>query len=345
MFIDRFKSDNSNIEFCKFVNKHPIIIKEQEAINNKKDDIYFLSWVDKNYIYLNWKRAWNQNIIEKNSIVIDIDLRKNYKDIYWLDCTDDEIIFEANNIIENLKYEDEFLSDFDFVIFSWNWIHIWYLWDWQKITFDDYSFWVDRIYKYWNNYWGNPLYNADPQCKNIGRIMRFPTSINQKNWVESKILYSWVSKWLLVKNLKWFARKEREDKIKQNEIKNEKRIKKYIEDEKINKLIYWIWFDEKKEKLDLLFKKIDSIPAYIIAEKILPQYPLNKNWKNFDNEKWWFTAYYYIEEMNAICNWWSRHFNWWEDTSCWSPSVLIKHQKNYTWKETINFFKKDFNIK
>lgn len=345
MFIDRFKSENSNIEFCKFINQHPIIISEQEAIDNKKDDVYFLSWVDKNYIYLPWKRAWNENIVEKNSIIIDIDLRKNFKDIYWLDCINDDIITEANNIIENLKYEDRFLSDFDFVIFSWNWIHIWYLWDWQKITFDDYSFWVNRIYNHWNNYWWNKLYNADASCKNIGRIMRFPSSINQKNWAESKILYSWISQWLLVKNLKWFAKKEREDITKENQIKNEKRIQKYIEDQKINKLIYWTWFDEKREKLDFLFKKIDSIPAYIIAEKILPQYPLNKNWKNFNNEKWWFTAYYYIEDMNAICNWWSKHFNWWEDNSCWSPSMLIKNKENYTWAQTIDYFKKTFNIK
>lgn len=338
--LNRIKSENSNIEYINIINGIVKTITEKEALENKKDNIYFLGGVRKNLVY-NWtNRAKEIDIIEKCYCVIDCDIRKAFFQKYNEEISNYDIIQEWLNIAENLKYEDNILADFDYIVFSWNWLHIYYFWEYQNISPDNYSFWVKRLYKKWNDFWWNEIFYADEACKNISRILRLPYSINQKNGAECKVIYERKWEWKIFNSLNKMGvkQKQEENELKQEQIK--KRVLEYQKKEQMNNLIYWKSFIDKKQELEELFFKIDNIPAYIIAELLVP-FKLNSNWKNFDNEKKWFCWYYYIEDINAICNGGSRYFNWGDVNSCYSPSVLVKNFYDYTWGETISFFKKN----
>ena len=336
--INRIKSDNSNIEYISINNWIVKTINEKEAIENKKDNIYYLWWVRKDLVYSWNNRAKEIDIIEKNYCVIDLDIKNNFKEKYNQQLTKEDIIEEWLNIAENLKYEDDILADFDFIIFSWKWIHIYYFWDYETISPDDYSYWVKRLYNRWNNFWWDELYFADPACKNISRILRLPWTINQKNWEECKIIFEREWEWKIFNALEkmWKKQKQEEQEKRQEEI--EKRITQYQKKEQMNSLIYWKSFIDKKQELEEIFNKIDSVPAYLIAEMLVPQYKLSKNWKNFDNDKKGYTGYFYVDDMNTICNWGSKYFNWGDVNSCFSPSVIVKNFYDYSWGEVIKFF-------
>ena len=169
----------------------------------------------------------------------------------------------------------------------------------------------------WNKTW-----ECDNACKNIARIMRLPWSINQKNWNECKILYWEKKESRLFKLIKNFAEKEQQEK---EEIKQKRQ--KEIEDQlkKFNK------------EDNNFYEQINKIPAYKIAELLVPY---KYDWrKNFNNGKWWVCWYYYVSETNTICNWGSRHFNWWDDSSCWNSFSLVKNYKWLSNKETFLLFK------
>jgi hypothetical protein len=198
----------------------------------------------------------------------------------------------------------------------------------------------------WDKYWGDEIMNSDKACKNIARILRLPWSINQKTWKTSFVIRERQGSWKLFNSIELLAEAEKEEVLSKREEETRLKIEEYSRQEKMNKLIKWDKYEKDKDKLQRIFKKIDSIPINLVAEKINPMFPLSKNWKNFDNEKWGYCGYYVVKELNSICNWWSRYFLFnWDVNSCWSPSVLIKHQYDLTWGQTIQYFKDNFWIK
>lgn len=346
MFLDRFRSDKWKIEFIAIWQTGATVIPEEYALKTKSSNVYFLANVRKDLVYNWFNRAKDIDIIEKNYLVIDIDYRKQAQETLWYNPTDDEIINFWKDIEKYLLEEHTYLWDYDFIVFSWNWLHIYYLWEPKAIEPNDYAYAMERIMREWDKYWWNPVYNADKACKNIARIIRLPWSINQKTWKECFVISERQGSWLLFNSIQVLAEAEKEEVLKKREEENQRKIEEYQKQEKMNRLINWDKYEENQEKLHKLFKKIDSIPAYLVAQKINPMFPLSKNWKNFDNEKWWYTWYYYLKDMNAIVNWWSQHFLFnWTINSCWTPSNLVKHQYDFTWKETIDWFKKNFDLK
>lgn len=322
-FLRHFESNNSKIEFVSILDWKINVVSKEEALNNKEKNYYYLWWVKKDLVYENWIRAKDDDIIEKNYFCLDLDLAKNFEEEFWDSLDYEDIIKEAENIVENLKYEDEYFWEFSFVVVSWWGLHIYYCWDFKEFTKEEYSLWVNRIYKQWNKIMWSKSYEVDFACKNIGRIFRLPWSINQKNWKECKIIY-WDKKESRLFNLiKGFAIKEQEEKEEQKRIR-EIEIKSQIKN--FNK-----WEN-------VFYEKINLILSYQIAEMLIPDFPFD--WKkNFKNKKWWFTWYYYVKETNTICNWWSRYFNWWDESSCWNNFSLVKQSKDFTNKEVFDFFK------
>lgn len=322
-FLECFKSLNTKLEFTKISNWIIKVITEAEALENKKDNVYFLGWVKKDLVYSNWLRAKDSDIFEKNYFVLDLDIAKNFEEEHGLKCTYEDIKQEWLNLIELLKTEDEYFSEFSFIIISGWWLHIYYLWDFKTFTKEQYALWVSRIYKQWDKIMWCKTFECDKACKNIARIMRLPESINQKNWNECKILYWKYTNSRLFNLIKWFAEKEQQEKEK---------VKQKRQTEIVNQLKHFNT-DENH-----FYDKINLIPAYKIAELLVP-YNFSSNWKNFNNWKWWYCWYYYIAETNTICNGWSRFFNWWDDNSCWNNFSLVKNHKGLSSKETFLLFK------
>ena len=185
--------------------------------------------------------------------------------------------------------------------------------------------WVSRIYRQWDRFMWDKLWDCDKACKNLARILRLPWSVNQKNWAKVEVLASREKESRLFNLIKSFANKEQET-LELQKKQRQKELEKQIKD-------FWEKWNEFYEELNLL-------PAYQIAQLLLPQFPLDKNEKNFKNEKHSFTGYFYNRETNTICNWGSRYFNWGTTESCYNNFTLVRNYKNWNDKETFLFFKK-----
>lgn len=345
MFLDRFKSDNGKIEFIAIWSNGATTIPEDYAMKTKVENVYFLANIRNDLVY-NWlNRAKDIDISEKNYLCLDIDLRKQHEEYHKEKVSDEYIIEFWKSLDGTLIKEHEYLWDYDFIVFSGNGLHIYYIWEARYISPDDYSYAMDRIMHEWDKFWNYPVLNTDKACKNIARILRLPWSYNQKTWKQCFVISERVSTGKLFNSIEDLAKAQKEEVIAKRQQETELKIQEYQKQEKMNRLIKWSKYEEDKEKLHRIFKVIDSIPAYLVAEKINPMFPLSKNWKNFDNEKWGYTGYYYVKDINAIVNGGSQYFCWWDVNSAWSPSNLIKNQFWLSWWETLKYFKDNFNIK
>jgi len=345
MFLDRFKSDNWKIEFAVIWKTGAVVVDEKYALKSKVHNVYFLANVRKDLEYNWYNRAKDIDIIEKSYLVLDIDLRKQFKDKYGYDITDEEIIETWKQIADYIEEEHQYLWDYDFIVFSWNGLHIYYLWEPRYISPDDYAYAMERIMRQWDSLWGDEIFNTDKACKNIARIIRLPWSINQKTWKECFVIKERQWQGLLFNIIESLWAKEKLDVMIKREEEVSKQIEEYERMEKMNRLIKWSSYDEDKWKIKKVFEKINNIPAYIIAEKFVPEFKFSKNEKNFHNLKWGFTWYYYVKELNSICNWGSQYFSRGDVNSCWSSSVLIKNEINWNWWDVIKWVKDNFNIK
>lgn len=317
-----------NIEWAKLeLNNLNCLVEEFEW----KNDIYFLWWV---FEFKEW-RASDKDIVLKNYFVIDFDLYNNCKKLMWVELDTESIISEAG-VIKWLLDKNEYFKERSFINFSWRWIHLFYICDsplvvWEDIEYDVYSYWVQRIYRELEEYLWEPYYKPDYACRNISRIMRVPWSINSKNWEVCRTLYKQDSSSRLVQLLPklWF--KEKQEEQEKERIKKEAYMKEY--EEKIKKM----WFSEK----DVYNEINKKVPAWFLATEIT-WFKLNKNWKNFDNEKWWYCWFWYDKELNIIHNWGSQ--NRFLNKNWYDPFQIVKERKNYNNREVFLYFKNRFKI-
>ena len=315
---------NSNTEYCRTAKnkdwKNTMYWIAYEDIQKYKntENIYFLSWWNLEKKEEIWYRFSDNDILTKNYFAIDIDLRNQYN---W-DITNIEIVKEWLYFAEHLQEANDLFWEWSYIIFSWNWLHIYYIWDerfFEKNIFKD---WVKYIFDMWDDFiWDEQLF-SDKACCNLARILRLPWSINQKNGAIVRVLAEQNKTSQLFNNIEKYAeivQKKREKQQKQLE----KKMKKNL------------WNNEDYEKIQLL-------PAYEIAQLLIPEFPYD--WKrNFKNKKWWLCWYFYIKDKNVICNWWSRYFLFHgSNDSCWWPYQLVKHQLWLTDRETFEYFKNNF---
>jgi hypothetical protein len=291
------------------------------------ENIYFLWWIKE---WLN-KRASDDDITHKNYFVIDLDLRNEYERITWEKCDTDSIIEEAKCIKEYLD-QDEWWKDWRYIVFSWNWIHIYYVWKTLEIGKDidkqTYSYGAQKIYDNFKKYFNSKWITPDYACRNIWRITRLPWTINKKNGEVCRILYENVttSKFMGVLSTLW------RDQMKIEKEKEEIERKKYLDEQK--KRIEKHWADWNF--YEVICKEY---PAYILAEE-MNWFKLATNWKNFINEKRGYCWYWYDKENNIIHNGWSTHYflnhNW------YNPYMILKEWKNLEDKEVFTYFRNQF---
>lgn len=310
-------------QYCK-INNGCFLITKEEAETNKTDNIYYL---DNCPEWLN-KRAKDEDIKEKDYFVLDLDLYNNIEAIHWEELSIEDIKSYWEFFKDWLE-ENEYFREWSKIVFSGRGIHIYYYWKLQQFEKEEYASWVERIYRQWDKYMESPKYYCDHQCKNLARILRLPWSVNQKNGATVEVLYEQKIESRLVNGIKWLAKKElleKEAEAEKNRIEAEARIKSYGDG----------W--------DNLYKKINAIKAYDIAQALVPDFPYDGK-KNFKNKKWGFTWYYYVEPTNTIANGGSRYFDFWNANSCFNNFSLMKHFNNWTDHETFIFFKDKLWIK
>ena len=307
---------------------------------NNNENIYFLAWVR------NTKKRNNDNdIISKNYFVIDLDIRSWFRDNEWIEISDEEIKSTAETLKNYLKYWKFWISDWRYIVFSGNWLHIYYIWDEiEQLNSKYYSLWVKKFYELFEEFIWSEYIKPDYACRNIARIIRLPWTINQKNWKNVEILYEQDSKLKIMPKIceLW---KKYDEEIKKRRLEDAKEIIKRNETKlKMNTITYWEDWKKWQKKLEERIAKINSIPAYEISMRLLPEFIFSHNWKNFLNSNWEYTWFFYNDKTNTICNWWSHHYSWGDTNSCYSPLIMVQKFYWYTWKDTFDFFKTNYKI-
>ena len=324
-FLQKFNIIWTKTEITIMFNWKIKTIKIEEIDKYKSiANIYFLPWVRPDLE--DWKRANDRDIVAKKSFTIDIDLRNQLQTT----ISNMEIVQEGLAFAQLLWEHHKLFWQWSYINFTGNWLHIYYIWKETTFTPKQYKMWVKYIYKMWDDFWNDMWANefrSDHACCNIWRILRVPWTINQKNGWTVRILAEQEVESELFNNIKLFACITWYDEIIEAQILQKQLLKKQYSTDG-----------------DDLYHKINSIPAYTIAQILLPEFPFDKNWKNFKNKKWWFCWYFYDKNTNSICNWGSRYFAYWDSNSCFAPFQLIQKWHNFSNAETFKYFKEHFNL-
>lgn len=142
------------------------------ASNIKDKDLYFLGGIRPGVT----DRAKDDDIILKNYIVLDFDIRETLKK-KGLECDEHQMAIEATGIREYLRHFYE-LKDFSYSLLSGNGLHIYYFGDPVKIQDKEiFKLGMKRVIEMTAQC---PV-RADSACINPARIFRMPGSINHKN--------------------------------------------------------------------------------------------------------------------------------------------------------------------
>lgn len=305
-------------------------IDSKEAFTNEVDNIYFIWWVKPDA-----EKIRDVDIDIIHYLRFDIDIKKQVKDTFWTEPSKEEIIDFIDEIKKVLSINHLF-NEWSYIVYSWSWCHIYYKnKKWialnEEFTPRMFSYAMRYIYKRYDTIiWDSHLYSDTAVC-NTARIMRLPWTLNQKNWEVSEILYSQdiQSEFFNYLQSMW----EKELKIREQ---RQQQQKKDLEELKYKIL-------DTSKSVNTLYEVINKIPAYVVVEILIPDFPYD--WRrNFKNNNRWLTWYYYVEESNTICNWWSRYFDWWTDASCWNNFSLVKRYFDYTNAETFQWFKNIFKF-
>ena len=291
----------------------------EDVPNFSTQNIFFCCWLKEP---LN-RRCWDSDIWLKNYFVLDLDIRNNSED----EMSNEEIVACADILEEVL--EGTSFADWSYINYSWNGLHIYYVGAPIETTARIYSDWVGYVYKEWEKVVDNSLFKPDWACRNIARILRVPTSTNQKNWAVVSILKE---KNVISKLVWWipqFAEKQKVINDKDNADRKESFLKTMKEVESNKRSWQWNAYEE-----------INAIPAWQVSEWLKPEFKYSGD-RNFhsDNKSNKWTAFYYSESRNCIMNGGSAHYDWLWAWAWFAPFDLVKNEKGWDKRETFKFFK------
>jgi len=289
--------------------------------------VYYLPWVSKQN---KMKRNHDRDIIEKNFFVIDLDVRHN---IEW-EITDQDIKDYAW-YLETLLFEHKYLSQWRHMVYTWNGIHIYYVWDFIDINTDNfvrkYSLWVQKVYEdFWEYLDKQKMYEPDYSCKNISRIIRLPWTKNCKdknNKKDVEILKTQDVKSELVWKLLEMWEKEYNSKQEERIRDAKKREEKYLKDLESS----W-WQDLDK------YRAISKIPLNTTICQDFWFWQWN-NLKYFSSDrKKGYEWLVYNEDTNLIRNWWCSAWTWSRPWECYNHFSYVQKRDWLTNEETFKYF-------
>lgn len=220
-----------------------------------KETMYFCAWFDKK---LEW-RCWDKDFTKKKYFVVDLDIRENIHNNENRIIDDEELVNISMKVISELN--ENWFGDFRYWVFSWNGIHLYYVWEELEIDNKTYSKGVEYIYRQIDSIIRENKVSCDPACKNISRITRLPWSINtrtKKRW--DKVLRDlepiecdfFIETDTVSENF-WKLKEYASMLEKEEEL--EKKNEQYI-----RQIVSTVKKDEK------IFDEINRIPAYEVAQ-------------------------------------------------------------------------------
>lgn len=308
---------NSNYSYFKY----------KDLINNhkEKENLFFTNW------FWKWLKRAKENVKFINRFSIDIDFRKNITF-----SIDDEDIIEQWIELWNFLKEDS-PNDFwqwNYIIFSWNWLHIHYLWDIFEIKEDikDFALYykemTNHIYNEFNNLIWWPFI-CDLKVWDLGHLFRLPWSYNIKNWIkkECKIIAEQNIKSDFVNKTSYLIKLAKKRlKIKEEEFKKEQ-----LKKQNYNKY----YFNNNENLFEIIRKKVDVAQVLL---KFIPERTLQNDNKNFKKPwKPWNNSYFVDRWNNIIIRNWSTFLAW--NKEWMNPLDIVEEYTWLKWKDMIQWFK------
>ena len=333
-FIDRISAGGEmNVEYCRDCSSqkkahsyHEIIWKYYD-----KKNLFFSTWI-KDIT----KNRSKSNIDKINRITIDIDFRKQYKAEYWIDLADDEIIKVWYDIWKMLR--EDYPNDYwqwNFIVFSWNWLHIHYIWDVYEIKsekdFDLFREATLHFYHWFNQIMWSKEYFADEKVWDLWHLFRLPWTINEKEWNKHRcsiISFQDVKSDVVSKMPLLLRLADKRIKKRQEEFMIKMKQKEAIKAKQ--KQYNWI------DAFEYLNKNIDVAD---VIQILIPERKLKADKKNFCNpaKPWNVNASYFIDRQNNILiRNWSTKLPW--NKEGFNPVSLVMEWFRFWWKDCINWF-------
>lgn len=298
-----------------------------------QQNIYFCCWFDS--ASGTSGRCVDGDFTKKKYIPVDIDIRLAYYEQHHKVLSQEELDEEILKILDRLDKQDV-LKTYSYVIKSWNWVHIYYVWDEITIDRDTYSRWVEYIQWLINDTIDDLWYKCDSAVKNIWRIMRLPWTINPRkktHWndilwdlwpYECQILKINPTSCDLLSKLPEFA------EILQSEANIIKIAKQNFSKSDSDK--WW---------------PINSVPISELVEFVYPVTALvdkEKNWiitiREQHKNMW---AFIYTP-YNIMVNWWSSLIKTSSKRTFTPYELILNEYCNWDVKKTLEFFKSKYNV-
>lgn len=313
-----------NVEISKNANQ---VITFNEGF--WQEQVYFVAGMDEKPK----KRSGNLDFTKKRYVFIDIDIRNDYLARNDKIIEDDELDFEIWKIKERL---DENALDYQILVNSGNWLHIYFCGDETEFEPQEYSDGVEFFINIIDTYLSELGYRVDSACKNISRLSRLPWSINTRNkagkynmWnKEVEILHMDLSNQSLRFNLlKEFAKKQQEQQLKIREARNA-----FV----TNSNVHWEWD---------MWMEINRIPMTSIISDIWNVEIIDRWIDNVAIWEWHKNMWaYWYKPNNIIINTWSSLIKN-KDKSFFTVYELVLLEK-FGWnkKHTLEYFEQKFNI-
>lgn len=291
---------------------------------------YMLWWVSDNT-----KRNSDDDIKIKCYFFVDIDIRSEHFSKTWEVLNDEQLNEEINNILVNILQSE--YQWFSYAVHSWNWLHLYYLWDEIEIDKTTYSKWVQYFYYLMNSLLSKTWYSCDKACHNIWRISRVPWSINTRRkerwWKLIWDLWNFVCDVLI--------QKEWDKKIYNSLIEYARKF----DEMKVPNV-------EQKVNTHLLSSKNDDIRKDINNIDILP-IVLETRWLNWSKENWDIISLkdnnrnigaYVYRPKNCVVSTWTTRSKSWKDTFTTYEFVLYE-VCNWSHTALIDYFESKHSIK
>ncbi len=297
-------------------------------------DVYFVWGVNKNLK----ARCKDSDIVMKNYFWVDIDIRETIMKNMWEVISDNQLYWYIDAILERLDDSDYW--DYEYVMASGNWVHIYYIWDHKQFKPENYKLAVNRIYKDIDIIIKDLNLKTDKATSNISSLFRCPLTLNYSR-VRKYGLEVWPcfiykvkeSEWTTFNSLDQIA----EQVLSEREQEREQR-RKMIEKEA-----------KKREKLEdwvNIFEEINKIPVHELFTRHT-WLSLNRDWRNFVSSKDWKNiGCFYDENKNRLVNVWTWHLHSDESSHNTFDFVMkeilgLSNCKDAI-KETIEWFKKEY---
>jgi hypothetical protein len=320
--------------------------KKVYDIDNKNPVMWIIEHDDRNMYFCWWVKAsvktrcWDNDIVKKCYFWLDIDVRKDIWKITWEIISDNQLYWYIDEIQKILDASD--YGDYEYVVASWNWVHIYYIGEPVAFKNEIYKSAVNRIYKDIDRLLIPLWFKTDKATSNVSSLFRCPLTLN----------YSRVSKYNLdlwpcfiydVRKSDWITFNSLEAIWNQIASEKEQQIeeRKKMLDKEIKKI-------KKEFKWDDVFTLVKNIPAHELFSKhtwIL----LAKDWKNFvSNKDWKYMGCFYNPEKNKIINIWTPHIMS-DENSYWPFDYAMKEilglsDCKESIKETIEWFKSEYGF-